>query len=64
MGKSSPHKEAILATCDKFPLASFIPTIFEILESSRHVVGSMLRPVLLGTLYKMIGKFTWLAIAW
>ena len=60
--KLSPHKWAILATWDISPLASFIATIFEILESSKQVSGEIFTPVLLGTLYKIIGRETLSAI--
>ena len=32
----SPHKFAIFAICDIFPLASFTATIFSILDSSTY----------------------------
>ena len=44
------------------PLASLIPTIFLILERLITVSGSILTPVLLGTLYKIIGISTCSAI--
>ena len=59
----SPHKLAIFATCDMLPLASFMATMFSILDSSRHVSGVMLTPVLEATLYTIIGLFTSFAIA-
>ena len=46
-----------------FPLASFIATILFILESSKQVAGLMFNPVLLGTLYKIIGILIDSAIA-
>ena len=52
----SLHSEAILATWDKFPLASFIATILSILDNSKQVSGEIFNPVLPGTLYKIIGK--------
>lgn len=58
-----PHKLAISATCEMFPLASFTATIFSILESSKQVAGVMFRPVLLGTLYRITGMVIALAIA-
>lgn len=61
--KLSPHKCAILATWDKLPLASFIATIFSILESSKHVLGSIFTLVLPGTLYTIIGIETLFAIS-
>ena len=57
------QSDAISATCEIFPLASLIATIFSIFESSKHVLGSIFTPVLLGTLYKIIGIFTEDAIA-
>ena len=54
--KSSPHKLEILETWEIFPLASLIPIILSILESSKQVSGNIFMPVLLGTLYKIIGK--------
>ena len=45
-----------------YRLASFIATILGILESSKHVLGSIFTPVLLGTLYNIIGMFTLFAI--
>lgn len=59
---SSLQSCAILATCEIFPLASFIATILGILERARQVSGSMLTPVRLGTLYNTIGRSTLLAI--
>lgn len=45
------------ATWDKFPLASFIATMFGNFDNSKHISGERLTPVLLGTLYNIIGKF-------
>lgn len=59
----SRQSALISAICDKFPLASLIATMFEIFESSRHVSGVILTPVLLGTLYTIIGKRVLSAIA-
>ena len=56
------HKLAISATWDILPLASFIATILSILDKARHVSGNMFKPVLLGTLYKIIGNLVELAI--
>lgn len=63
IAKLSLHKFAISATCDIFPLASFIATILSNFESSKHVLGNMLTPVLEGTLYNIIGIFISLDIA-
>ena len=60
--KLSPHRCAISATCDKFPLASFIATILSIFDNSKQVSGKIFTPVLLGTLYNMIGKDVFSAI--
>ena len=59
----SLHKFAISATWDILPLASFMATILFILDKARQVFGDMFRPVLLGTLYKIIGKVVDDAIA-
>ena len=61
--KLFPHKLAIFATWEIFPEASFIATIFGILESSKHTSGVIFTPVLDGTLYKIIGISTSFAIA-
>lgn len=61
--KFSLHREAILAICEILPDASFIATIFSIFDNSKQVSGLILTPVLLGTLYKMIGRDTSFAIA-
>ena len=53
---------AIFVICEIFPLASFIATILLILESSKQVWGSIFTPVLLGTLYSIIGILTFAAI--
>ena len=50
MCKFSRHSALISAIWDKLPLASLMATIFEIFESSKHVWGVILTPVLLGTL--------------
>ena len=63
IAKSSPQRCAILAICEILILASLIQTILSILESSKHVSGRIFIPVLLGTLYKMIGIETEVAIA-
>lgn len=63
MFKLSLHKYAILATWEILPEASFIATIFEILDNFRHVSGVIFTPVLLGTLYKIIGIVTSFEIA-
>ena len=63
MSKFSLQSSAIFATCEIFPLASFIATIFFIFESFKQICGSILTPVLLGTLYIIIGIFTDLEIA-
>ena len=59
----SLHSAFISAICDRFPLASLIATMFDIFESSKHVSGVMFTPVLLGTLYSIIGSFVSFAIA-
>ena len=61
--KLSLQSAAISATWDKLPLASFMATMFSILESSKQVEGNMFKPVLLGTLYIIIGKEVEFAIA-
>jgi len=48
--KFSGHKDIILLTCSRLPLASLIPTIFLISESFATVSGSIDIPVLEGTL--------------
>jgi len=60
--KLSPHNDAIFATCDILPLASFIATMLSIFDSSKHVSGFILTPVLLGTLYSIIGNDVLFAI--
>ena len=60
--KLFPHNAAILAIWDIFPLASFIATIFSVLDNSKQVSGNIFNPVLLGTLYKIIGYVVLLAI--
>ena len=40
----------------------FTPTIFLIFDSSKYVDGKIFTPVLLGTLYSIIGKFVLFAI--
>ena len=62
-GRHFLNKYVNSAICDKFPLASFIATIFGIFESSKQVSGAMLTPVLLGTLYSIIGSQVLFAIA-
>ena len=52
-----------MATCEILPLASFTATIFGILESSKQVSGVIFTPVLLDTLYTIIGKEVEFAIA-
>ena len=56
------HKLAISATWEILPLASFIATILSILDKARHVSGNIFNPVLLGTLYKIIGNVVEFAI--
>lgn len=63
MCKLSWHKAAILAICEILPEASLIATIFSILDNSKQVSGLILTPVLLGTLYKIIGRVTSFAMA-
>ena len=56
--------EVIFATCEIFPDASFIPTILSTsFTSFAAVAGSILHPVLLATLYIMIGAVTSFATA-
>ena len=62
MFKLSLHKLAISATWDILPLASFMYTMLLILDKARHVSGNIFKPVLLGTLYKIIGRVVSLAI--
>ena len=57
------HIAAILATWLMFPLASFIATILERVDNLIKFSGVILRPVLPGTLYTIIGVFTELLIA-
>lgn len=56
------HKLAISATCDILPLASFMATMLLILDKATHVSGNIFRPVLLGTLYRIIGRVVSFAI--
>ena len=44
--KLSLQSDAILATCDILPDASFIATIFSILDNSKQVSGFILTPLL------------------
>ena len=48
---------AISAIWERLPLASFIATIFFISDNFWQVWGKIFTPVLLGTLYKIIGSF-------
>jgi hypothetical protein len=61
--KSSLQRFAISAICEMFPLASFIATMFSIFDNSLQVSGKIFTPVLLATLYNIIGSFVLFAIA-
>ncbi len=63
MCKFSRQSALISAICERFPLASFIATIFDIFDNSKHVCGKIFTPVLLGTLYKIIGSVVEFAMA-